>query len=232
MKKTISALCIFLFSLTALHPVGSLICSFFGYEFSFSSYEIYAVIMLLIVSAALIMSIKSAESSKAADILLIILPPLSFINGMIFLIKNTTLFTAVCMLVYFTFCCVLTLKISKSLVIKHITATLSCLMVAPVAFLISLYFLFGPFVENTTVKTVDSPSGSYYAEIEDFDQGALGGDTLVYVYEAPVIDIFIFRVQKSPQLIYTGEWGEYKDMNIYWTTDNCLVIGSKKYYIE
>lgn len=232
MKKHISILCILLFSLTALQPASSLICVFFGYEFTLASYEIYSVIMLIAAVTIFIMSMKSSEPGKAVNILLIILPLISFINAVCFLIKSESLFVYVCMLIYFILCCILSLKLSSSIVLKYIVVAVSCLMLGPVVLLASLYFIIGPFTESTTIMTLSSPDGSYYAEVQDFDQGALGGDTLVYIHEKALIDVIIFRVEKTPQRIYTGEWGEYKDMNIYWKSDNCLVINSKRYFIE
>ena len=72
----------------------------------------------------------------------------------------------------------------------------------------------------------------YYAEVIDSDQGALGGDTLVNVYKKGELNIFIFKIKKKPQRVYLGEWGEYKNMQIYWKNENCLIINSTEYKIE
>ena len=98
-------------------------------------------------------------------------------------------------------------------------------------FCVVLFFrlLFGNFGENTVVKTVESPNKEYYAEVIDSDQGALGGNTFVDVYEKSIIKTPILTVCKKPKRIYSGKWGEYKKMQIYWKDDTCLVINSVEY---
>ena len=87
-------------------------------------------------------------------------------------------------------------------------------------------------MENTVVKTVESSSGEYYAQVIDSDQGALGGDTLVKVYQDRGINALIFKIEKKLQRVYFGEWGEFNNMKIHWKDNNCLVINSVEYEIE
>ena len=91
---------------------------------------------------------------------------------------------------------------------------------------------FGIIGQNTIVKNIESPNGSFYAQVIDSDQGALGGDTLVNVYEKREIDTFIFKLKDKPQRVYLGEWREYESMHISWKDDKCLVINSVEYEIE
>ncbi len=91
---------------------------------------------------------------------------------------------------------------------------------------------FGNIGQNTVVKTVSSPSGKYYAQVIDSDQGALGGDTHVDVYQECGINALLFRIEKNPRRVYFGDWGEYENMKIYWKDDNCLVINSVEYEME
>lgn len=57
--------------------------------------------------------------------------------------------------------------------------------------------IFGNIGQNTVVQTVESPSGKYYAQVIDSDQGALGGDTLVDVYEKSKINAILFKIEKE-----------------------------------
>ena len=86
--------------------------------------------------------------------------------------------------------------------------------------------------ENTVVQTVTSPSGKYYAQLTDNDQGALGGATIVKVHEVSGIDTFLFKAEKKPREVYHGHWGEFMDMQIYWKDDECLVINSVEYTLN
>lgn len=109
---------------------------------------------------------------------------------------------------------------------------LSALIALPIGSFGSMALLFGDFGQNTVVQSAKSPNDTYYAEVIDSDQGALGGDTLVEVYENKGINTFVFNITKNPQRIYYGEWGEAQNMQIYWKDDNCLVINSVEYLIN
>ncbi len=105
-------------------------------------------------------------------------------------------------------------------------------MVLPIGYFSFIALIFFNIGQNTVVKTVESPSGKYYAQVIDSDQGALGGDTFVDVYEKSRINAVILKVEKVPQRVYTGDWGEFENMQIYWKDDGCLVINSNEYEIE
>ena len=52
------------------------------------------------------------------------------------------------------------------------------------------------------------------------------------VYKNGGINAIIFKIEKKPQRVYFGDWGEFKNMQIYWESDDCLVINSVEYSIE
>ena len=131
-------------------------------------------------------------------------------------------------------CCTFfwTYKHGRSTVIKTVFAILSLLCICFFCVILFFRLLFGSFGENTVVKTVESPNKEYYAEVIDSDQGALGGNTFVDVYEKSIIETSVLTVCKKPKRIYSGKWGEYKKMQIYWENDTCIVINSVEYEIE
>lgn len=126
----------------------------------------------------------------------------------------------------------LTLKHGTPRLLKIIMCVLSAILIFPVGFLGFISLIFGNIGQNTVVQAVESPNGVYYAEVIDSDHGALGGDTLVEVYENTEINLWVFRIFKKPQRVYHGEWGEFEDMDIYWKDDQCLVINSVEHPIE
>ena len=67
----------------------------------------------------------------------------------------------------------------------------------PVCIIGLFMVLLGNLSSNTVVKTVKSPDCSYYAEVIDNDQGALGGATYVNIYENKVYFFGFFAVQKK-----------------------------------
>lgn len=114
-------------------------------------------------------------------------------------------------------------------ILNIIALVLSSLMILPIGFFSFIIFIFGNIGQNTVVQSVESPNGAYRAELVDSDQGALGGDTLVDVYENKGINTLVFKISKKPQRVYQGEWGEFKSMKIYWKNDSCLVMNSVEY---
>ena len=116
------------------------------------------------------------------------------------------------------------MKITASILYALLILFFSCL---------SFFMLiFGNIGQNTVVRTLESPSGKYCAQVIDSDQGALGGDTLVDVYKKSGVNLILFKIEKKPQLVYCGDWGEFNNMKIHWKGNNCLVINSVEYEIE
>lgn len=85
------------------------------------------------------------------------------------------------------------------------------------------------FTENTVVGRILSPESTRFAEIVDSDQGALGGNTVVYVKDTLVTDFLLFSV-RNEERIYIGELGE--EIQIKWINEDCLKINSEEYVIE
>ena len=131
----------------------------------------------------------------------------------------------------FLCCCILTVKHAKPLAYKIVALVLSALLALPIGFF-SLLVVFFPIGQNTVVQTLESPTGRYYAELINSNQGALGGETVVYVYERWEIDLLLFKIEKEPQQVYFGEWYEFENMKIHWKDDRCIVINSVEYGIK
>ena len=106
------------------------------------------------------------------------------------------------------------------------------------ALLLSAFFLpamsFALLIGYTeVVDTVYSPDGRYRAELLDVNEGALGGDTVVLVYdERGSLDLGFCTLQKEPKIAYMGPWGEFKDMDLAWESDTVLLIDGRAYDIE
>lgn len=78
------------------------------------------------------------------------------------------------------------------------------------------------------VTSVESPNGTYRADLIDDDHGALGGSTNVKVYDLHGnYDFYLFGFYKKPQTVYFGDWGEAYDMELYWINDSCLSINGQ-----
>lgn len=85
----------------------------------------------------------------------------------------------------------------------------------------------------TVVQTLYSPEGTHYAQLIDSDQGALGGDTIVYVYKTSAkLDLFFLKISKAPQTVYFGDWGEFKTMKLEWESEQILRINGHPHKIQ
>ena len=99
--------------------------------------------------------------------------------------------------------------------------------------MVSILFVgFGNFGQNTVVDRIYSPEKTFYAEIIDSNQGALGGNTVVNVYKNSRLNLLVLTISKTPQRVYIGEWKEYESMQAEWKNESCLLINSEEFNIE
>ena len=221
-----------LFSLTILYPAGVIITACFGYSFELISVSAFAIAIAALSVCIVILVFKNQLESRTVQILLAIITPLSLINAVFYIFECPQIWVTTSVLLSAGCCCYLTVKHGKPLALKIIALVLSALMILPICLFSFIGLIFGNIGQNTVVQTVESPSGKYYAQVIDSDQGALGGDTLVDVYQDCGINALVFRIEKKPQRVYFGEWGEFNNMQIHWKNDNCLVINSVEYEIK
>ncbi len=203
----------------------------FGYSVSLASYEILSAVSaaICIVSGCLL---KNHTPYKTTGMIFSLLPLIQFINTVIYVSKSKSLITAVFMAVCFISCAVVSkmiIKLNKAKIFSVISSSLMFVVIVLFSF---VAVFFGNLAVNTVVKTVDSPSGEYYAEIVDSDQGATGGSTVVYVKKSDCFDMLILKIEKTPERVYLGEWREYETMEIYWQDENTLLINSTEYNIS
>lgn len=234
MKRAISSLTWLLFVLTILFPVGIMISACFGYTFKLISVSAFAIALavLSVCAVTLNLAFKNTIENKVTQILLAIITPLSLINTVFYMLECSRIWVVISVLVSAGCCCFLTVKHGKPLTLKIVALVLSALMVLPIGFFSFIALIFGNIGQNTVVQSIESPSGKYYAQIIDSDQGALGGDTLVDVYEKSGINAILFKIERNPQRVYFGDWCEFENMQIYWENDDYLVINSVEYKIK
>ncbi len=208
-------------------PLLTLVLYCLGYTVSLFSYIAFSVILALIFLAYLRI-FKNKEVAK----LLAFLPLFSLINLAVYVYKSKSVVVIVCMGICFICSAVIAEKACCSSKTKILSVLISTALSVPVLVLSFAFSAFGNFGVNTVVDTIYSPNKTYYAEIIDSDQGALGGDTVVYVHKTDKLNLLIMTVSKTPQRVYLGEWKEYESMQIQWESEQCLVINSKEYHIE
>lgn len=234
MKKTgVIVGCIFIVFIILL-PVGVTLAACFGYTFELADYLFFsALTALTAIGFAVFCTVtKGFSGNGAVAALLALAMPLSLVNTVFYLCKSDSIAAAAGMFICFCCCCYLTARYARPLALKIVALVFSGLMALPIGLFAFIVLVFGNIGQNTVVQSVESPDGTYRAEVIDSNQGALGGDTLVDVYENKGFDAFFFQVAKKPEKVYFGNWGEFENMEIYWKDENCLVINSREYIMK
>ena len=234
MKKAVSILMCLLFVLTILYPAGVITTDCIGYNFELISVSAFAIALAELSVCVIVLDLlcKNTLENKVMRILLAIITPLSLINAVFYIFECPQIWVIASAFLSAGCCCYLTVKHGKPLSLKIITLVLSALMILPIGVFSFIALIFGNIGQNTVVQTVESPNGEYYAQVIDSDQGALGGDTLVDVYKKSGVNLILFKIEKKPQRVYFGDWGDFENMQIHWKDDNCLVINSVEYEIK
>ncbi len=234
MKKAILILTCLLFSLTIIYPACVIIAACFGYSFELTGVSAFTIAIATLSACIVVPDLiyKNALENNAIGSLSVIVTPLSLINAVFYISECPKIWVIASVFLSAGCCFYLTVKYGKPLTLKVVALVLSALMISPIGYFSFIALVFGNISQNTVVQTVGSPSGKYYAQVIDSDQGALGGDTRVNVYQDHGTDMLLFKIKKKPQEVYFGDWGEFKSMQIYWKDDGCLVINSVEYEIE
>ena len=212
-------------------PLGSVLAFCLGYTLDLKCGIGYAVLTAAISVGTVILypGLEANSKPKYLGVLFAALMPLSAISASFCLIRYRDIPSAVGMLICAGCCCRMTVGYFGTRAVTVVSTVLASVLLAVGGFIGILALIWG---ENTVVKAVDSPSGAYYARVVDADQGALGGNTLVYVYDSRKLDAGLFDITKRPTRVYLGEWGAFKNMDIYWESDECLIINSRRYPLD
>ncbi len=211
-----------------LLPVLTLIFYSFGYSVYLANHHLFPLISALVfIVSALVISKKNIYCKISA-----FLPMFSLINLVICLFKDRSAVALVCMIVCFI-CSAIIAENACSSAKAKIASVITSAFLAVLIIVVSILCVgFGNFGQNSVVERIYSPEKTFYAEIVDSDQGALGGDTVVYVYKNNWLNLLVLTIRKTPQRVYIGEWKEYESMQTEWKNENCLLINSEEYNIE
>lgn len=234
LKRILSVSPMILCILYAFFPIFRIIGAVCGYDFILRNYPVsmVALTVVSIIAAVLLLSLK-ISLNKVQTVFSVLLPPLSAVNGLFFVLDSGWGFTILFALICYGCSIVILVKFAHHSALKIISAVLSVLLILLLLFSTLIQFIFKDFGLKTVVKSVASPQNTYVTEVIDSDQGALGGATIVNVWSnGKGIDLFFCKFSKSPVCVYTGDWGEFKDMQISWKDEHTLIINTREYYIN
>ena len=196
-KRTILALCCLLLLLTALYPIGYTLCYKIGYNFELISIQAFSIVITLISVSLVVLSFAGGTlSNEVVKVLMGLLLPISFVNVLLYVAMCTEPLVAICGVVNICCSAFLTLKYGYPKALKIIVTVLSVLLSVPVMIAFFIGMVFKGFSHETVINEIDSPNRQSYIQVVDHSQGALGGDTLVKVYEKKGINAIIFRTYK------------------------------------
>ena len=199
-----------------------------GYTVSLFNYTLCSLIYTLFFVALCHVILKKATFCKA----LAFLPFFSLLNLAVYVFKSKSVVAFICMSICFVYSAVIAEKACNSTKAKIASVLTHTVLFVPFL-IVSLTFLtLGNFGVNSVIDRIYSPDKTYYAEIVDIDQGALGGETVVYAHRSNKLNLLILTVSKTPQRLYVGEWKEYETMQVKWEDENCLLINSEEHHID
>lgn len=234
MKDKIKFILYVLIFISSFLPVLSLILWCFKCSVSLFSYNFFAVVsaLILIIFTSFIAKSEEIGVNKTLRFFTAFMPVMSLTNAVVYIFKSKSAIVAASMAICFVCSAVIAEKICKSKNVKVISVLSSSVLSVPVLIITVSSVLFGSVGVNTVINTIPSPGGTYYAEIVDSDQGALGGDTVVNIHKSRKLDLLVMTISRTPQRVYIGDWREYETMDIYWKDNQCIIINSKEYPIE
>lgn len=245
MRKLVSALAWFLLTLLLLLPAGRLACFALDCSLTLTKAWVYGLLLVGLSAGTMIAAIAaedrrsragegeqaSAQAKTAPEPtgprVFYALLPASVLNGVSLLrLHNGPIIVLFILATTFN-CGILIFEARRSRALRSVSLSLAGVLTVPLALLAIFTVLFNV-GEETVVRRLPSPDGSSYAEIIDYDLGALGGSTLVEICPRGLSGEFGVRVAKQ---IYSGRWGEFKDMELNWKDESCLEINGEAYRI-
>ncbi|MDD3141862.1 MAG: hypothetical protein PHX08_23245 [Lachnospiraceae bacterium] len=223
MKRIKSISFYLLFIPLIILPFGTMLSAFCGYRFELGSYLAFALATIIVAIVTVVLNVVEKEKNQNKMIAGLMMP-LALINVVFYLYQQCSIWIALSLFISVGCCCYLTLSLGGPKAFKIFTLALSVIITLPIGFVCFILLIFGNIGKNSVVQSVQSPNGAYYAEIIDSNQGALGGGTFVDVYKKDALNLLLFKIADKPQRVFSGDWGEFTDMELYWKNDNCLII--------
>ncbi len=173
-------------------------------------------------ASTLIVGLGASERNigRVSGQLSVLLTPLSVIYSLSLYQKSGISAEAVCLTATVICSAVISVVCGRPQILKAIMLTVSAISVLPI--LASLVIGSALADIRTVVKSRDLPGGRYRIEVVDSDQGALGGNTLIYLCTRQEIGVLFFRIKEKPKLIYTGDYGEWESSDFDETIDKVI----------
>lgn len=234
MKKLLSVLSCVLLALIAFCPVLSLICHVFGYKFTLVNPGAFAIAIFALTAITVLVSVFSKEvlENKVICTVVSALTPMALVNTAFYIRSCGTLWIIASVLICVG-CGYLTIRHGSFPTIRIGALVLTAGLLLPMVLICFVLSVAGRTQNYVLLDTVDSPSGAYYAEIIDNNQGDRGGSKMVHIYPEKDIDTPVFQIRKKRIIIYEefykADEADQVKIVVQWKDDNHLAINGKNY---
>ena len=225
MKRN-NRLVLVLFAASLLFPAIHFLTGLSQFSLRIENGLLYAGITTAVYDLAglLLLFSKDRRIGKAQAALLAVTLLLNQVNIFFFLLYAENMLAKLLLASWFVMTVVLVAFYVKSLGLKVAFYVLSGVMVLPICF----FILWSNFGEETVLARELSPDRTYCAEVIDDGQVALGGSTILKVYQYDEsFSIGSFEFRKNKRTIYYGRWGEYE--SLYWIDNDHLSMNDVTY---
>lgn len=221
-----------LLAMSLVFPLLLLLGECFGFEVIVRSWGMHGVVFTALFVFLSIRALRMEEESRTGSVLACFLFPASAIHALVWTVGFARFWlAAVLSLVWVILSVIIMVKNVRPLWVKLIASLPSVVILLPT--LLAMLLLPFTWGYRGTVQTLTSPDRNYRAEVIDVNEGALGGATIVEVYDLrKQFDGIVFLLQKEPQIVYHGDWGKFKTMKLEWESEQVLLINGRSYEVE
>jgi len=193
--------------------------------FSLESQALSTIVIVLNSTLALLTLISYYQTFYLTPINIKVLLSISTLG--LFLLREPLLLAGVLFVVFFSSILLFTSKIGKVLKVGSIVINTIVVAIGAIVIIFSSLFSssFSSFVNREEISKTPSPNGYYNLVVINIDQGALGGNTEVYVERS------FIGLAKWHRLVFMGRWQQIPTLS--WSGNSNVVIDgdSRNIYI-
>ncbi|MBR3105983.1 MAG: hypothetical protein IKH30_02220 [Clostridia bacterium] len=209
---------VFALVMALVYPAALGVSRLAGWTYTLRSTLLYVLLCLSLVTAALFFSGEGNGANRAAALLVF---PCSCVCGIFLHIGLESEWVSHCVLALVLVSIVLFGKTKMTWKIKLPIGILSLFPLLPILLLCLLSFI--PLATKTERVSL-SPNGAYMATLLVVDEGALGGNTMIWVYPTATVKHGILGDWTQEQEIYRGPWMEEDTLSFSWTDERTVCL--------
>lgn len=223
MKKTLGWLVpVLALAVLLAFPAALGIGKMTGYAYALRSALLYVLICLAFASWCLLFSgEEQPRLGKAAALLML---PAACVSGVCLHIGCESAWVSHCVLALVLVSLALFVKTKATWKLK---VPLGLLSLLPLLYTLLFCLLsFFPISEKTEMDIL-SPDGAFMAELSAADEGALGGDIVIWVYPTATVKRGIFGEWKQEKEVFRGEWTAPEDISFSWADNRTILLNGE-----